>query len=276
MSLFDTNDLAEITHADYPGERLIACRHPALADLRAHKRDDLLAVTEALLDKIVNRVQTGTLSGQDTIGVAVGKIIDKHKMAKHFTLHIGESDFSYHRKQDRINAEAARDGLYIIRTDVPTNTLDAAGVVVAYKSLAELERNWRRIKVDDLDLRLIHHYLTGRVEAHLLICMLAQYLVWHLRRAWAPLTYTDETPPTRDNPVAAAQRSQHATAKAHNHTDVEDKPVRSFRDLIDHLGTMTRNTTVFAEHQLEVLATPTATQRRAFELIGAPAPVTLG
>jgi hypothetical protein len=275
MSLFDEQDLAEITHPDFPGERLIACRNPALAELRARKRDDLLSATEQELDKVAARVQAGTLAGADRIGVAVGKVIDKYKMAKHLTIHIADTSFSYHRDQTRIHAEATLDGIYVIRTDVPTTTLDTASVVVAYKNLSRLERDWRNIKTDDLDLRPIHHYLTGRVEAHLLICMLAQYLVWHLRRAWAPLTYTDEHPPTRDNPVAAAQRSQHATAKAHNHADVEDKPVRSFRDLIDHLGTLTRNTTVFAEHHLDVLATPTATQHRAFELIGAPVPVTL-
>lgn len=275
MSLFDEQDLAEITHPDFPGERLIACRNPALAELRARKRDDLLSATEQELNKVIARVQAGTLTGADKIGIAVGKVIDKYKMAKHFTIHIGDSSFSHRRDQTRIDAEAALDGIYVIRTDVPATTLDTAGVVMAYKSLSGLERDWRNIKIDDLDLRPIHHYLTRRVEAHLLICMLAQYLVWHLRRAWAPLTYTDEHPPTRDNPVAAAQRSQHANAKAHNHTDTDDNPLRSFRGLIDHLGTLTRNTTVFAKHQLDVLATPTTTQRRAFELIGAPVPVTL-
>jgi hypothetical protein len=275
MSLFDQHDLAEIAHPDYPGERLIACRNPALAELRAHKRQSLLAATEALLQKIVARVEAGTLSGQDRIGVAVGKLVDKYKMAKHFILHIGQTSFTYQRNQARIDAEAALDGIYVIRTDVPTTTLDPAGVVVAYKNLAGLERDWRNIKVDDLDLRPIHHYLTGRVEAHLLICMLAQYLIWHLRRAWAPLTFTDENPPPRDNPVAAARRSHAATAKAHIKTDPDNQPVRSFRGLLDHLGTLTRNTTVFAERHLEILATPTPTQRRAFDLIGAPIPITL-
>jgi hypothetical protein len=275
MTLFDTHDLAEITHPDYPGERLVACRNPALAELRAHKRDDLLACTEALLDKIVARVQAGTLTGQDTIGVAVGKVIDKYKVAKHFTLDITAAGFSHTRNQARIDAEAALDGIYVIRTNVPTPDLDPAGVVVAYKNLAGLERDWRNIKTDDLDLRPIHHYLTGRVEAHLLICMLAQYLTWHLRRAWAPLTYTDEQPPPRDNPVAAAKRSQAATAKARVKTDPDNNPVRSFRGLLDHLGTLTRNTTVFADRHVDVLATPTPTQRRAFELIGAPIPLTL-
>jgi hypothetical protein len=275
MSLFDTHDLAEITHPDYPGERLIACRNPALADLRAHKRENLLAATEALLDKIVNRVHTGTLSGQDTIGLAIGKVIDKYKMAKHFTLHIAQTTFSYQRKHDRINAETALDGLYLIRTNVPATDLDPTGAVTAYKNLAGLERDRRNIKTDDLDLRPIHHYLTNRVEAHLLICMLAQYLVWHLRRAWAPLTYTDTNPPPRTNPVAAAQRSPTATAKAHTKTDTDHEPIRGFRGLLDHLGTLTRNTTTFAERHLNILTTPTPTQRRAFELIHAPIPLTL-
>jgi hypothetical protein len=275
MSLFDTHDLAEITHPDYPGERLIACRNPALAQLRTHKREDLLTCTEKLLDKIAGRVQAGTLSGADAIGVAVGKVVDKYKMAKHLTLHIGQTSFGYQRNQARIDAEAALDGIYVIRTNLPATTLDPAGVVVAYKNLSGLERGWRNIKIDDLDLRPIHHYLTGRVEAHLLICMLAQYLVWHLRRAWAPLTYTDEQPPQRQNPVAAAQRSNAATAKARTHTNQDDQPIRSFRGLLDHLGTLTRNTTAFADRHLDILATPTPTQRRAFELINTPIPITL-
>lgn len=275
MSLFDQHDLAEITHPDYPGERLVACRNPTLAQLRAHKREDLLACTQALLDKIVTRTQAGTLTGQDSIGVAVGKVIDKYKMAKHFTIHIGQASFSYQRDQARINTEAALDGIYVIRTNVTANDLDPAAVVVAYKNLAGLERNWRNIKTDDLDLRPIHHYLTGRVEAHLLICMLAQYLTWHLRRALAPLTYTDENPPPRDNPVAAAKRSDTAIAKTHTKTDPHGEPVRSFRGLLEHLGTLTRNTAVFADRHLDILTTPTPTQRRAFELIGAPIPLTL-
>jgi hypothetical protein len=176
MSLFDTHDLAEITHPDYPGERLIACRNPALAHQRARKREDLLAATEALLDKLTARVTAGTLTGQDNIGVAVGKVIDKYKMAKHFTIHIGQTTLTWQRNQARIDAEAALDGIYVIGTNVTADTLDAAAAVLAYKNLAGLERDWRNIKTDDLDLRPIHHYLTGRVQAHLLICMLAQYL----------------------------------------------------------------------------------------------------
>jgi hypothetical protein len=275
MSLFDSHDLAEIVHPDYPGERLVACRNPALAHERARKRQDLLAGTEALLDKAAARVAAGTLTGQDHIGVAVGKVIDKYKMGKHFTVDIGPTSLTWHRNQARIQAEAALDGIYVIRTNLDRETLDPAGVVTAYKNLAGLERDWRNIKIDDLALRPIHHYLTGRVEAHLLICMLAQYLTWHLRRAWAPLTFTDEQPPTRDNPVTAAHRSEPATAKARTKTDTANNPIRSFRDLLDHLGTLTRNTTTFAGKTIDVLAAPTATQRRAFDLINATVPLTL-
>ncbi len=275
MSLFDTQDLVEIAHPDYPDERLIACRNPALAAERARKRADLLTCTEELLDKIVTRVGNGTLSGADAIGVAVGKVIDKYKVAKHFALDITDTSFTHRRNHTRIDAEAALDGIYVIRTSVDAATLDPAGTVTAYKNLAGLERDFRNIKADDLDVRPIHHYLTGRVEAHLLICLLAQYLTWHLRRALAPLTFTDETPPTRDNPVTAAKRSNAATNKARRKTDPDHNPVQSFRDLIDHLGTLTRNTTVFADRHIDVLTTPTPTQRRAFELIGAPIPLTL-
>jgi hypothetical protein len=275
MSLFDAHDLVEIAHPDYRGERLIACRNPTLAAERARKRADLLACTEALLDKIVTRVRTGTLTGADAIGVAVGKVIDRYKVAKHITLEITDASFTHRRDQARIDAEAALDGIYIIRTSVDADTLDPAGTVTAYKNLAALERDFRNIKADDLDVRPIHHYLAGRVEAHLLICMLAQYLTWHLRRTLAPLTYTDETPPARDTPVTAAKRSTAATSKARNKTDPDHNPVRSFRDLLHHLGTLTRNTTIFTGRTIDVLATPTPTQRRAFELIGAPIPLTL-
>jgi Transposase DDE domain len=275
MTLFDQQDLAEIQHPDYPGERLVACRNPALADLRAHKRQDMLACTEAELDKIVARVAAGTLAGQDRIGVAVGKVIDRYKMAKHFTLDIGQTSFAYQRNQARIDAEAALDGIYVIRTNLDAETLHPAGLVTAYKNLAGLERDWRNIKTDDLDLRPIHHYRTARHEAHLLICMLAQYLIWHLRRAWAPLTYTDEHPPTRNNPVAPAKRSDTATAKTRTHTNPDGQPVRSFRGLLDHLATLTRNTTAFAGNTIDVLATPTPTQRRAFDLINTPIPITI-
>jgi transposase len=279
MSLFDQQDLAEISHPDYPDERLVACRNPALADQRARKREDLLVCTEQLLDKIAARVAGGTLAGKDRIGVAVGKVIDKYKVGKHFTLHIAETAFSYRRDQARIDAEAALDGIYVIRTCLTADKLDPAGVVTAYKNLSHLERDWRNIKVDDLDLRPIHHRLADRVKAHVLICMLAEYLTWHLRRALAPLTFTDEQPPARPNPVAPAQRSTAATRKASRQRDQNDHPYYSFRGLLTHLATLTRNDLRYgstdSDPTIPTLAIPTRIQRRVFELIDATIPVAL-
>ena len=214
LSLFDQVDLAQITHPDYPGERLIACRNPALAAERARKRAALLAATETALAPITAAVTAGRLVGADRIGVKVGKIIDRYKMAKHLQLTITDTSLSITRDQARIDAEAALDGIYVLRTSVPADQLDPPAVVRAYKNLASVERDFRSIKVDDLALRPIHHRLEDRVRAHVLIAMLAAYLTWHLRRAWAPLTFTDEHPPQRDNPVTPAQRSTTAARKA--------------------------------------------------------------
>jgi DDE family transposase len=277
MSLFDTQDLAEISHPDYPGERLIACRNPALAAERARKRQDLLAATEKQLDAIKKRVAAGTLAGADDIGEAYGKAIAKYKMGKHFRREITDTAFSYQRDQARIAAEAALDGIYVLRTSVDADTLDPAAVVAGYKNLANIERDFRIIKSDDLDLRPIHHRLDDRVKAHVLICMLACYLVWHLRKAWAPLTFTDETPPKRDNPVAPAQRSTAAQAKASTKHDADGNPVRGFRDLLDHLATLTRDRIRYHDTAIEIdkLTDPTPTQRRAFDLIDSPIPLTI-
>ena len=276
MSLFDTQDLAEITHPDYPGERLIACRNPALAAERTRKRDELLAATEALLTPIIARVAAGRLSGADKIGIAVGKVIGKYKMAKHFDTTITDTSLTTRRRGEQIAAETARDGIYVLRTTVPADQLDPAGVVTGYKNLAHVERDFRIIKADDLDLRPIHHRLTDRVKSHVLICLLACYVIWHLRKAWAPMTFTDEAPPTRDNPVAPAQRSTHADAKAHTQHDTAGNSLRSFGGLLDHLGTLTRNHIRFDTTGTEIpmLADPTDDQRRAFDLIGAPVPLT--
>jgi hypothetical protein len=241
LSLFDTQDLAEITHPDYPGERLIACRNPALAAERARKREDLLRATEKLLAPIITRVAAGKLTGADTIGVTVGKVINKYTMAKHLDLAITDTTVEITRKHDQITTEAALDGIYMLRTSIPTTQLDPAGVVTAYKNLAHVERDFPSIKTDDLDLHPIHHRLDDRVRAHMLICMLAAYLVWHLRRAWAPLTFTDERPPARDNPVTPATRSASAHTKASYQHDQSGHPYRTFRGLLDHLATLTRN-----------------------------------
>src|SRR3974390_591313 len=277
MSLFDAQDLAEITHPDYPGDGLSACRNPALAAERARKRQDLLQATEKLLAAIAQRVSAGTLRGAGKIGEAVGTAIGKYKMGKHFRREITDTHFTYERDRDRIAAEAALDGIYVLRTSVNPEVLDPAAVVAGYKNLANIERDFRIIKSDDLDLRPIHHRLDDRVKAHVLICMLACYLVWHLRKAWAPLTFTDDTPPNRDNPVAAAQRSPQADAKASTKHDAAGTPVRGFRDLLDDLATLTRDRIRYHDLDVEIdkLTEPTSTQRRAFELIDSPIPLTI-
>ncbi len=276
MSLFDSQDLAEISHPDFPGERLIACRNLLLAAERTRKRNDLLAATEQLLAPIIARVAAGRLSGADKIGVAVGKVINKHKVGKHFHYTITDASLAIQRRHDQIAAEAALDGIYVLRTSVKATDLDPAAVVESYKNLANIERDFRIIKADDLDLRPIHHRLDDRVRAHVLLCMLACYLVWHLRKAWAPMTFTDQHPPQRDNPVAPAQRSPQANAKASTQHDAAGNPLRSFRGLLAHLGTLTRNQIRFTATNTEIpmLTDPTDDQRRAFTLIGTPIPLT--
>lgn len=277
MSLFDIHDLVEITHPDYPGERLIACRNPLLTEQRARKRHKLLAATEELLEAITVRVDKGRLTGADKIGEAVGKVIGKYKMSKHFHRTITDTGFTYHRNQAAIDAEAALDGIYVIRTSVDAAALTPAAVVEAYKDLANIERDFRSIKTDDLQVRPIRHRLDDRVKAHLLICMLARYLIWHLRKAWAPMTFTDENPPGRDNPVAPAQRSTHADAKAAHKHDTDGNPLHSFAGLLTHLATLTRNRIRYHHTDIEIdtLTDPTPTQRRAFDLIQATIPLTI-
>ena len=277
LSLFDEQDLAEITSPDFPGERLIACRNPVLAAERARKREDLLAATGKLLAPLVARVQAGRLAGAAKIGIEAGKVIGKYKMAKHFDLVITDDSLTLTRRQAQIDEEAALDGLYVIRTPVSQDDLDAPGVVTAYKNLKHVERDFRHIKADDLDLRPVYHRLEERVRAHVLICMLAAYLVWHLRQAWAPLTFTDQDPPAPDNPVRPARRSAHAQAKASAQRDPAGRPYRSFRALLDHLATLTRNQVRFAgtSATIAMLAEPTSIQREAFDLIGTPIPLTI-
>jgi Transposase DDE domain len=278
MSLFDQANLAEITHPDYPGERLIACRNPALATERARKRLALLDATDTELAKITAAAAAGRLAGAGKIGVRVGKVIGRYKMAKHYTLTITEDTFAFTRNTGAITAEAALDGLYVIRTTVGPEQMNPAQAVATYKSLARVERDFRSLKAIDVDLRPIHHHTETRVRAHVFICMLAAYLVWHLRAAWAPLTFTDENRPDPIDPVAPARRSQGADAKAATKTTTEHLPARSFTALLDHLATLTRNHLRVAGHDqagFDLLAIPTPTQRRAFELLGAPIPLTL-
>ena len=277
LSLSGEQDLAEITSPDFPGERLVACRNPALADERARKREALLTATEKLLAPVIARVAAGRLSGADKIGTAVGKVIGKYKMAKHLDVTITDDSLAVERRQAQIDDEARLDGIYVIRTPVPAETLGTADAVTAYKNLKYVERDFRHIKSDDLDLRPVFHRLEKRVKGHVLICMLAAYLTWHLRQAWAPLTYTDEDPPAQANPVTPARRSASADAKASRQHDANGRPYRSFGGLLAHLATLTRNQLQFAgaPAEIPVLTEPTSEQRQAFDLIGAPIPLTL-
>jgi hypothetical protein len=276
ISLFDEANLAEIAHPDFPDERLVACRNPALASERARKREELLAATEAALERIATSVAAGRLVGADRIGIAVGKVVGRHKVAKHFQLSIGEDHFSYARRAEEIAAEAALDGIYVVRTSVDAATLSAAQVVAAYKALANVERDFRSLKAVDIDLRPIFHRLDERVRAHVLICMLAGYLVWHLRQDWAPLCFTDEEPSTPADPVAPAQRSAAAGRKASSQRIAGGEPAHSFATLLTHLATLTRNRIALAGGvEFDKLAIPTATQRQAFDLIGSAIPTVL-
>ena len=275
MSLFDTQNFAEITSPDYPGERLICCHNPALAAERARRRESLLAATEDDLAPIRKSVAAGRLTDPDKIGIRAGKVIGKHKVGKHFILDIGAGRFGYRRDEEKIAAEAALDGIYVIRTSVPGGILDAAAAVAAYKDLKYVERDFRITKADDLDLRPIHHYLPGRVRGHVLICMLACYLTWHLRAALAELTDTDQHTPALADPVAPAQRSAQARAKDAAKRNDDKLPVRGYQDLLGHLATLTRQQISLAGQRIEKLTTPTPVQARAFELLGTPVPLAL-
>jgi len=277
LSLSGQQDLAEITSPDFPGERLVACRNPVLAADRARKREDLLQATEKLLEPIIARVQAGRLAGAGPIGVEVGKVISKYKTSKHFAVTITGDSLAAARKQDQIDTEAALDGFYVLRTPIPSSQLDGPAVVAACKNLKYVERDFRHIKSDDLDLRPVSRRLEERVKAHVLICMLACYLTWHLRTARAPLTFTDENPPAPASPVTPARRPAAAQAKASSRYDQAGQPYHSFRGLLDHLATLTRNQVRFtgAQTTVPMLTEPTSTQREAFRLIGTPIPLTL-
>ncbi|MHB8255450.1 MAG: IS1634 family transposase, partial [Acidiferrobacter sp.] len=272
--LFDERNLLELSHPDYPGERLVACRNPELRKLRGHKREDLLVATEESLKKIQIRVEAGRLTGRDHIGLKVGAIVNRYKMAKHFTLDIQDTTFSFTRKTEAIAAEAALDGLYIIRTSVVAERMDAATCVRHYKSLAQVERAFRSLKTMDLKIRPIHHRLADRVRAHIFLCMLAYYIEWHMRAAWRELMFTDEDQKAKEtrDPVAPAQRSAAAKRKASRHQQDDGTPVHSFQTLLADLATVTRNTCRVPHTDGEgstfpVLTIPNATQKRAYELI---------
>lgn len=274
LDLFDERNLFELTHhPDYPAERLIACRNPQLASLRAHKREDLLAATERSLKKVQSAVAAGRLTGQDAIGVRVGKVVNQYKVAKHFELQIKERAFAFHRKADSIAEEAALDGLYIIRTSVPAEQMDSAECVRRYKSLAQVERAFRSLKTVDLKVRPIHHRLADRVRAHIFLCMLAYYAEWHMREAWRGLMFADEDQLAKmaRDPVAPAKRSAAAERKALTHTLEDGTPAHSFSTLLAELGTIVRNSCRLpqTEHAsiFQITTTANAIQQRAFELI---------
>jgi transposase len=274
LDLFDERNLLELSSPDYPGERLVACRNPQLAKLRTHKREELLVATEASLDKIKARVDAGKLVGPDEIGLRVGKMINQYKMAKHFELAIAENTFTFARKHAAIAAEAALDGLYIIRTSVAAAQMDAPDCVRNYKALANVERAFRSLKTIDLKVRPIHHRTADRVRAHILLCMLAYYVEWHMREAWRELMFadTEQAAKAARDPVAPARRSKAALAKAARHTLDDGTPAHSFATLMAELATIVRNTcrTPNAGPEaptFEVLTTPNAKQKRALELL---------
>jgi Transposase DDE domain len=273
LSLFDQQNFAEITHPDFPGERLVCCRNPALKVSRAVKREKLLAATEADMEKIRASVAAGRLKDPDKIGVRVGKVIGKHKVGKHFTREINDGGFAYRRDEAKIAAEAALDGIYVIRTTVTADVADAPGVVRLYKNLKYVERDFRTIKIDDLDARPIRHYLAGRVEAHMLICMLAAYVTWHLREIFASLTFTDENIPVPADPVAPAVRSPQAARKDAVKQTADKLPLYRYRYLLEHLATLDRQVINFNGQQIEKLTAPTPVQARAFELLGSSVPL---
>jgi transposase len=268
-SLFDQQNLGEITDAEnFPGERLIVCRNPLVGAQRARKRSELLDATENELALIKARVDKGTLLGAAQIGMAVGPALKRFHVKKHFDVQITDMDFTYQRKQQQIDEEAALDGFYILRTSHTADELPAGDVVRAYKNLEQAERAFRSLKGPDLQIRPIHHHLQTRVRTHVLICMLAYYLTWHLKAAWKPMLFTDEHRPTSEDPVAKAVRSPAAQAKARTKRTSDGSPAHSYRTLLTELATQTRNRTRLAGHTdtFEKLTQPTPLQARALEL----------
>ena len=268
LSLFDQHNLAEITSEDYPGERLIVCRNPLVAADRARKREELLQATERGLAEIAARAERGTLHGADQIGLAVGPALKRYRVKKHFEVKITETTFTYQRKTEQIKAEAALDGIYVLRTSAPDSELDSGQVVRSYKQLKVIERAFRTVKGPELEIRPIHHRLEDRVRAHVFLCMLAYYLTWHLRQAWTPLLFTDENPPAQPDPVAQATRSRAAHRKAQTKRTTTGETAHSYKSLLAELATLTRNTIRLpgTPATFNKLANATPTQARALEL----------
>jgi len=269
-SLFDELNLAEVTAEAYPGERFVVCRNPLVADDRRRRREELLEATERELAPLHKRVQAGTLQGKAEIGLAVGAVANKYKVKKHFLLEIDDDRFDYRRNQERITEEAALDGIYVLRTNAPAEQMPSADVVRSYKQLAEVERAFRTLKSVDLEIRPINHRHAQRVRAHVFLCMLAYYLEWHLRRAWAELTFEDEQPPLAADPVAKAERSPEAKRKARQKRTAAGQPCHSFRTLLSELALIARTTNRITgtDATFAKVAKATDVQRRALELVG--------
>lgn len=279
MSLFDQTDLVEIAHPDFPGERLIACFNPLLAEERARKRPELLAATEKQLDKIAAATQRRQhpLRGKQNIGLRAGRIVNRYKMAKHFELRIEDDSFHYERKTANIEREQSLDGIYVIRTSVPQEALSSQQAVASYKSLSGVERAFRSLKSVDLHVRPIHHRLPDRVRAHILVCMLAYYVEWHMRQRLAPLLFDDDDKPqaqaARRSIVAPAQRSAAAKRKAFTKQTAAGLPVHSFQTLLGDLATIVKNRIQPADKSIptfDLLTQPTTIQQRAFDLLSVP------
>jgi transposase len=273
LGLFDEKNLFELTHPDYPGERLVACRNVELGKLRGHKRQALLDATTKELEKVRTMVKRGDLHGAGKIGVRAGRVVNKYKVAKHFDLTIEDGRFGFALRDEQIAAEAALDGIYVIRTSLSKKEMSAPNAVRSYKSLSDVERAFRSLKTVDLEVRPIHHRLADRVRAHIFLCMLAYYVEWHMREAWRPILFADEdleAKGTRD-PVAPAKRSEAAEAKAVTKTLADGTPAHSFRTALADLSTIVRNTCrtpgVANAPTFAVATTPTAAQQRAMDLL---------
>ena len=275
--LFDERNLISLTHDDYPGERLVACRNPSLATLRAEKRKDLLAATTLELDKVKAMVMSGRLAGAANIGVRVGKVIGKFKVGKHFDLDIKDGAFAFSVNAGRVAAEAALDGLYVIRTSVDKTAMSSEQAVLNYKRLAEVERAFRSLKGVDLHVRPIRHRLESRVKAHIFLSMLAYYVQWHMRQALKPLLFADEATAaqkTDRDPVAPAKRSKAALHKVHSRRLADGTPTMSFTRLLAHMASIVRNTVrpVAAKPgaaTFMLTTRPNAKQQQALDLIAA-------
>lgn len=274
MGLFDERNIFELDHPDFPGERLVACRNPELAERRAAKRQSLLEATTRELDKVSGMVERGRLRGEDKIGVRVGKVVNKYKVAKHFVLDISDDAFSFHIDEDKVAAEAALDGIYVVRTSLLKTRMDAAQTVRSYKQLSQAERAFRSFKTVDLMVRPIRHHLEDRVRAHIFLCMLAYYVLWHMREAWRPLLFADEDQQAKEerDPVAPAKRSEAAMRKVRTKRLDDGTVVHSIDTLLGHLAAIVRNTCRCRgagpdEPTFDMDTTPDDKQRQALDLL---------